>query len=316
MPHSKPHRIAYYLHRVLAFLWSRDSRFVLLLIATGLVFSGLWYIDVLRPVLVPVGAALAAFFGAAPGFMTGSTKAKVTSALVASILVGVGTWYTTFDLEHEKKTLQTRLNLLQTAFSDYGKELNQEQRAALVLKLARISRQRFNEKQFDHVEDLSNLILQQLPDNGHGLYYSGEVWRVRKDREDMRGEFNRYRSIESNLPPTERDGEANVCYQRSNGFCGERTAWIDHMMANDFYKSAVESKDVGIKTAALRSSCNFLQESMDRLNHLPLEHFPHGFDASTSFLSTQDLEMRLPRELLAAGIGDACAMPTRPVTGP
>jgi len=311
MAHSKPHG-AHYFHRILQLFWSRESRFVIALIATGLVFSGLWYIDVLRSMLVPVGAALATLFGAIPGFMTVSTKGKIVSAVLASALVGVGTWYTTFDLEHEKKGLETRLNLLSAALSDYANGLNQEQRAALVLKLAKISRQRFNERQFDHVEDLAKLMLQQIPNNGHGLYFYGEVWRVRKNREDMRGEFNRYRSIESSLPPAERDGEAEICYQRPSGFCGERTAWIDHMMANDYYQTAVRSKDAGAKAAALGSSCNFVRESVDRLNRLPAEHFPRGFDASTSFYSTQDMEGRLQRELATLAGGEPCAVPARP----
>ena len=312
MPQSKFHRTAQRLRRTLVHLWSPDRRFILMLIATGLAFSGLWYFDVLRPVMVPIGAALATLFGAIPGFMTATTKGKVTSAVLASALVGVGTWYTTFDLEHEKKALQVRLNLLQTTFSDYARDLSQEQRGILVLKLANISRQRFNERQFDHVEDLASLILEQIPSNGHGLYYSGEVWRVRKNREDMRGEFNRYRSIESSLPSSERDGEAEICYQRSNGFCGERTAWIDHMMANDFYTTALEAKDLNTRRAALISSCNFLRESTDRLNGLPVEHFPHGFDASSSFRSTQDLQARIQQELAAMGINDSCTTPSKP----
>jgi hypothetical protein len=220
-------------------------------------------------------------FAALAGFSP-TIKGKLVPAILASVLVALGTWFTTFGLDREKNSLQVRLNLMKEGFLGYARDLNDDQRESLIRKLAKDDlRKRVNDGQAEHVADISDFILQISPDNGHGLYFSGEAWRIGNKREQMRGEFNKYLSVESSLAPELKSGGANDCYVRANGFCMERTAWVDHMMANDFYRTALQARDVSARISALQTACDYLKDS--------LGYFPRGFSASTSFYATQDL---------------------------
>lgn len=289
------------------YVWHRDALLIVVLVATGVAFAGLWYLDVLRLYLVPIGAALGTLFGAIPGLLSPTMRGKIIPAVLASAFVGVGTWYTTFDLEHEKRSLETRVNLFRQDLVTSAKGLSEGERSDLVLKFAGVLRQRLAELHFDHVDDLSNVILQLRPSNGHGLYFSGEIWRIRKEREQMRGQFNRYLSTEKTLPEDQRMGFGDDCYKRPEGFCAERTAWIEHMMAHDFYQLASETKDQHGRLDALRRSYCMLKDSLFR--------FPRGFDRSTSFHSTAYLRDRVRRELVelegepAATVSQKCEAP-------
>jgi hypothetical protein len=48
------------------------------------------------------------------------------------------------------------------------------------------------------------------------------------------------------------DPGSDACYDSlSDGYCLQRTAWVHHLLANDFYEEAQESKDVDIKNGKL-----------------------------------------------------------------
>ena len=59
----------------------------------------------------------------------------------------------------------------------------------------------------------------------------------------MREYFFRYLSVEHSLTLSERDGDGLVCYQREKGYCAERTAWINHLMAIDYRQQAQDAVD-------------------------------------------------------------------------
>lgn len=121
---------------------------------------------------------------------------------------------------------------------------------------------------FNDVEKDIDVILKLDPRNGTGLYYAGEVKRVRykslftpkscviperlaskpESLETYENEFKRYLDIEKAIPDRERSGNysAESCYERPSGYCPQRTAWVHHLLANDFYEEAkliVNSKD-------------------------------------------------------------------------
>lgn len=129
---------------------------------------------------------------------------------------------------------------------------------------ARTMRQRLNLQDFDCVLNLATVLLEVDQNNGHGLYFSGEVWRAEAKRNliqadisrgKMRSFFFRYLDYEPNLTPSDRDGNADVCYERENGYCAERTAWINHLMAYDFYQQAQA-------TAKKENKIHYLQRAM------------------------------------------------------
>jgi hypothetical protein len=112
-----------------------------------------------------------------------------------------------------------------------------------------------------------NDILKLDPGNGTGLYYSGEIQRLTSPQslfdekscikpEKLReyhgtldayqNAFKRYvdveKAIEDKVP---KDFSAEACYPPKNtpGYCVQRTAWIDHLLANDMYEEAVLMND-------------------------------------------------------------------------
>ena len=132
-------------------------------------------------------------------------------------------------------------------------------------------RQKFNLQDFDCVSGLATVFLEIDQDNGHGLYFSGETWRVKAKQDPtradfflskMRAFFFRYLASESNLTLSERDGDGAVCYQREKGYCAERTAFINHLVAIDYYQQAQNTVDKEIKMHQLQRALKFIKNAL------------------------------------------------------
>jgi hypothetical protein len=141
-------------------------------------------------------------------------------------------------------------------------------KAIVVKTKARMMREKFRLQQFDCVADLAAVLLENDEDNGHGLYFAGEVWRVKAAqdskhsalcRDRMREHFFRYFASLRGLAANECDGDGTKCYEREKGYCAGRTAWISHLMAIDFYQQARETQDVSTKLDRLQSASQFLK---------------------------------------------------------
>jgi hypothetical protein len=100
-------------------------------------------------------------------------------------------------------------------------------------------------------------ILKLDPANGHGLYYAGEVQGV-SDPQSLftpiscvkpeklgkdpnldiyEKSFLRYIDVENAVQDkAKQDFGSETCYKHASGYCGQRTAWINHLLANDFYE--------------------------------------------------------------------------------
>jgi hypothetical protein len=119
------------------------------------------------------------------------------------------------------------------------------------------------------------------PRNGHGLYYAGEVKRIKNPSlftskacviaqglanshtslDAYENDFMRYLDIERSLMPSEAGGDdyAETCYARLSGYCEQRTAWINHLLANDLYEKSALSTNPDIKAEQLRRALAFAQ---------------------------------------------------------
>jgi hypothetical protein len=97
------------------------------------------------------------------------------------------------------------------------------------------------------------------PASGHAWYFAGEIRRVGTPGlftgkscftgasagtpatlDIYQQDFHRYLDTALGLPATEigSDPAADTCYSRPKGYCVQRTAWINHLLANDFYEQA------------------------------------------------------------------------------
>jgi len=205
-----------------------------------------------------------------PGEKSEGPIGKIVVAVVIALLVGGSSpWW--WDKLHppEKPVLQPpecSPESLRVGLLGAGPD-----KPAVIKSAARTMRERFRNQNLDCVSGLAAVLLQDDQDNGHGLYYSGEVWRVKAkldparadfSRDRMREHFFRYIASEQKLAPGERDGDGAACYQRQKGYCAERTAWIDHLMALDYYQQGQDVVDTSIRIQRLRRASEFVESDL------------------------------------------------------
>lgn len=145
-------------------------------------------------------------------------------------------------------------------------------RAMVIKDAAKRMKEKLGLQEFECVSDLANVLLEQDHDNGHGLYFQGETWRFKAmddpkhselSRDRMREYFLRYIANERLLSPGERSGDGKACYDREKGYCEERTAWINHLMAVSYLQWAEDSKDKTTKIKRLELATKCLKVDLD-----------------------------------------------------
>jgi len=118
--------------------------------------------------------------------------------------------------------------------------------------------------------------------NGHAWYFVGEIKRIQNraaftpkscfrgwpateigNLETYQQDFHGYLEIALSLPVLETGGDSGseICYQRPKGYCVQRTAWIYHLFANDFYLHAMALTDRQDRVAALERARQFATEA-------------------------------------------------------
>jgi TIR domain len=118
--------------------------------------------------------------------------------------------------------------------------------------------------------------------NGHAWYFAGEIKRIQNralftpkscfkgwpaneigNLDTYQQDFYGYVEIALSLPVLETSGDSGseICYQRPKGFCVQRTAWIYHLLANDFYPHALALTDRHDRVAALERARQHVTEA-------------------------------------------------------
>jgi hypothetical protein len=118
--------------------------------------------------------------------------------------------------------------------------------------------------------------------NGHAWYFAGELKRIQNraaftpkscfrgwpaneigSLETYQQDFHRYVEIALSLPALETGGDtgSETCYRRPKGYCVQRTAWIYHLFANDFYLHALALTDRRDHIAALTRAAQHVAEA-------------------------------------------------------
>jgi triacylglycerol esterase/lipase EstA (alpha/beta hydrolase family) len=153
------------------------------------------------------------------------------------------------------------------------------------------------------IEKLSGLD----PQSGFAWYYAGEIKRITAsalfsskscpktippdgalDLDPYHNDFYRYLDFEETLPEKDKQGNtgSEVCYARANGYCRQRTGWIHHLLANDFYEQGLSVADRDIKLSKYRRALFHATAARD--------YYPKGFEQCTA---TDVLEDKLKREV-------------------
>ena len=144
----------------------------------------------------------------------------------------------------------------------------------------------FVPEDFNTVIPAIKFMLKIDPENGHAIYFQGEVYRLMNDYNHFIEYFQRYleteESVGSHLPKVI---DPNLCYETPYGYCEQRTAWISQLLANYYYKEGIKAADERTKTKSFKIALAYI--------HNVRIHFPSGFEASSVTMSTIDLETNL-----------------------
>ena len=299
-------------------LFRRRVTIAILVAIVAVCFSLLWYfIAPLRPYLVPIGTALGALFAAIPGLVTEDTRGRWIPAILGSVVVGLVTWYTTLNLEtkleqkqgdlettqKELKTVERRYQTLEHDVRNIVLALPEEERQAVILQASRalayayrtdvLEKQRPEDRTYEQVDDLVKFMLSIDRSNGHALYYAGQAKRARKMKDVYQDDWFRYLEAENSLPADseERSGSTSIsaCEKNPRGYCRQRTAWIQHLLANDYFEDGRKAADQKKKRDGYQIALKYARAT--------LTNFPGGFRGSGQGIPTTDLQRLLEEEL-------------------
>lgn len=237
-------------------------------------------------------ALIASLFLLSKRFAQGATeveflgfgKLKTTESAVALGFLGVFLFvYSVSSYGRNKNSheLQTRLDtvMLKTArdlSTEYHWVTDRHQRP-------------INPNDFSRASLLIGVLQQLDTTNGHALYFSGEINRSEGFPDPDQASFLRYLDIYDSLSRGEKSndsGDSEVCYNRPNGYCRQRSGWVHYLLANDFNDKAGQEKDP-------RRELFWLQKALEQTQASRRE-FPSGFIQRTP---TRVLELELPAKI-------------------
>ncbi|HBA40124.1 MAG TPA: hypothetical protein DCZ05_10395 [Deltaproteobacteria bacterium] len=143
--------------------------------------------------------------------------------LVALAGIGAWVWVSTYSVQNNV-TVRT------------ANDLRQEFARATALRTPPL-----NEDDFRRVLELITTLTQIDPRNGHAFYYSGQMKRWLGRKTEAQQDFYKYLENERQQPKVMREGDisAEACYRSTAGYCRQRSGWICHLLANDFYQKGL-----------------------------------------------------------------------------
>lgn len=216
-------------------------------------------------------AGFGAIFCAAAGMMPPQVRGRWLMNIAGGIFAALVTWYTAFDQNnqitnwHDRfEAIKIRHDLLQNDLKRYVEALPSDNAAEILKKASEILVNRFAEgaksaidakrafrpEDFYPAQDVISFMSVLDRSNGHALYYSGEIARKTGELDNGHPQFYRYLETESMQGATARVGGTTIDACRTpRGYCRQRTAWINHLLANDIYKDTLRKRKAA-ETAA------------------------------------------------------------------
>jgi uncharacterized membrane protein len=277
---------------------------LVIVISVGFLTLGWYAFPSFRPYMIAIGTALGAIFSAIPGLISENEKMKVKwfYAVLGSLIVGGVTWYTTFDLSNQLDVKRDEAASLQLRYHMLNQDLRRYARASgdqMILEAAKMLNAEWqdnilakppDQRDYTHNDELIRFVSDLDPTNGHALYFRGETKRKKKMPGAGQEDFMRYLGVEASLPEEEKGGstQQSVCTARPKGYCKQRTAWIEHLLAIDFEKKGRQETDREKKRAAFQTALNYARAA--------LGNFPGGFNADGQG-STKGIEQEAVKEL-------------------
>jgi hypothetical protein len=208
-----------------------------LLVLTLAICVWLWHVEWLRPWLASFGAGMVALLGPIPGLLSSEMRTKWLILIAVAALIGVGTWYASKNAEDEKGQAQYR----DSFFESLLKQMRPEARDEFCKGDAKQLRQLVLDRNYRQAKRETMMLQAYCPTSGHALAFAGYAYQGLQDYGEMLTAFNSYLSYADKHPLEAYDGDQEKCDERPSGYCAERTAWIEHLMANYFFGRAQTS---------------------------------------------------------------------------
>ena len=139
-------------------------------------------------------------------------------------------------------------------------------------------------------------ILRHLDDgNGHALYFAGEVKRALGRNLDAHKDFYRYFEVlsASGQPENLGDTGSEYCYTLPRGYCRQRSGWIRHVLADEFYRQGLATADAAERGSRLESARKHAEAAM--------RDYPGGFDGVKQGLPTRLILTNATEEIARLG---------------
>lgn len=117
---------------------------------------------------------------------------------------------------------------------------------------------------FAYVRRLIARIERLDPGNGHVLYYKAFIVRWRDQRPASQSMLFWYldRAKDPNLHMPGDNGETRFCFDNWLGYCKERQAFIQHVLALDFERAAKEESDPAVALGRLKAALVRAEEAI------------------------------------------------------
>jgi hypothetical protein len=263
--------------RLLRFYGKASALSSVALLILGAAFFWLWQMQEWQVPISATAAGLGAVLAAGAGLVSPEEKGRWILAIAGGIFTAWVTWYANgalaYQLNAETEVAESWRNRFETSHSDftqYVRELPPDAVAQLVGAAGTKLRTRFNAaiaikgfgpKNFQTSRDIIDFIksFRNENDNGHVQYFLGEIERKSKDPQQGHQRFFAYlRGAEDS--GTDRGALGDVPCRTADGFCRERTAWVNNLLAHDFFADAEKMQQAGqpyqaTSLQALRYGC-------------------------------------------------------------
>lgn len=154
-----------------------------------------------------------------------------------------------------------------------------------------------NEDDFRRVHELITALSQIDPLNGHAIYYSGQMKRWLGRKTEAQQDFYKYLENEPQQPKVASEGDISVetCYRSTAGYCRQRSGWICHLLANDFYQKGLVEGSTDQARYHFNLAVQYAQKT--------LGFFPGGFEQFTpTQMVERDSKARI--EILDVAVGE------------
>ncbi len=254
--------------RALVFAWIRntittDSKMVLyiviLVILTSILAWG-WQSEHLHPYIATAASAIGALLIGGAAFAT--PRYQWTLLLCGGLFTAWVTWFTAVDVTaKDAKILQQdyRLRKLHDYFIQFVGRSPQNLPDQVLTDMGSILNNRFQEAlmardpshSYDAARDLIELLTAIDTNNGHALYFSGEIDWHRRVGDYGSFAFYTYLEQELRYAPQFRQNDTSVMACRNpKGYCRQRTAWVSHVLANQLLQRALNRERAGLDATA------------------------------------------------------------------